>query len=127
MTALILLDAFRLTAVLAGIFVVYDGLRALVPPPQPPVHRTANAIIRILFGLFGMSAGLPIFLSDRVSIFVQTGPLFTGFLLFAWWCASLALVILAGVRARRPRLSFVAFTLFFLAAVAVSAFERGGF
>jgi hypothetical protein len=127
MTALILLDAFRLTAVLAGIFVTYDGIRALFPPPQPPVHRTANAIIRILFGLFGVSAGLPTFLSSRVALFVVDGPLWTAFLLFAWWCASLALVILAGVRARRPRLSFGAFTLFFLASVAVSALERGGF
>lgn len=127
MTAFVILDALRLTAVLAGLFVAYDGARALFPPPQPPVDRRANAVIRILFGLFGVSAGLPTFLSSRVALFAVDGALWTAFLLFAWWCASLALVILAGVRSRRPRLSFGAFTLFFLAAVAVSALERGGF
>ena len=124
-----LLDVFRLTSALAGFWIVADFLKIrrlkYIGMPLAFEDPLLNARKWAQIGLFGLIAGIPIFLRDKLDMFAPGTPLAEWPLLFAWCFICAALVERSIRRAPRMRLAAYAYSGFMLSVFTISLIQRG--
>lgn len=126
----ILLDVFHLTSALAGFWLVTDWLKLRAMAAQGiilPNHTDPLVDARkwAQVGLFGIFAGVAIFMRDRLDAFANGSPFFEWPIFIAWLWVFLALVERSIHRSTRPRMALRAYSTFIFVALFVSALQRG--
>lgn len=126
---LILLDVFRLTSALAGFWLVCDWIkvRRLRLIGMPLVFEDPALVARkwAQIGLFGVVAGIAVYLRDRTEAFAPGSMLGETALLLAWACICMTMVERSARRAPRVRLAGYAYAAFMVSVLAVAIVQRG--
>lgn len=123
---LVLLDALRVTAMVAGAVVVFDALRSMTG--RVPMHSGSPFQRDFKWLLVGMAAvvlGLGLVLSDRVTWFSRGTEASQVAIVVGWLLLSPAIVMRACTRSANGGLMAKAFCLLFIAALVAAYFQRG--